>query len=98
MWLLVAREPRHDAPHWAGRRWLAALDAVFWPMVGVLLIDNAPVPLGISGLVLMAAALWVSGLRLHRALWANHRYWFTTWRWGRFSLALILLGVVLKWL
>ena len=28
MWLLVAREPRANAPHWTGRRWLAAIDAV----------------------------------------------------------------------
>jgi hypothetical protein len=28
MWLLVAREPRPDAPDWPGRRMLAALDAV----------------------------------------------------------------------
>jgi len=38
-----------------------------------------------------------SGLvRLHRALWVNHRYWFTTWRWGRVAAALLVVGAVLK--
>lgn len=98
MWLLVAREPRHDAPRWTGRKWLAAFDAVLWPMVGVLLILTAPVPLGIVGPVAIAVALLMSGVRLHRAIWANHRYWFTTWRWSSVALFLILLGAVLNWL
>ena len=38
MWLLVAREPRPDAPDWPGRRLLAAVDAVIWPLMWVLLI------------------------------------------------------------
>ena len=38
MWLLVAREPRPDAPDWPGRRLLAAIDAVAWPLMWVLLI------------------------------------------------------------
>jgi hypothetical protein len=29
-------------------------------------------------------------------VWVNHRYWFTTWRWGRISAALIVIGMVLK--
>ena len=46
MWLLVAREPRPDAPDWPGRRLLAAVDAVAWPLLWVLL--------GIGG----SACLW----------------------------------------
>ena len=42
MWLLVAREPRPDAPDWPGRRMLAAVDAVVWPLLWVLLIQHAP--------------------------------------------------------
>jgi hypothetical protein len=26
----------------------------------------------------------------------NHRYWFTTWRWGRVAAAMLLVGAVLK--
>jgi hypothetical protein len=26
----------------------------------------------------------------------NHRYHFTTWRWGRVALGLLLIGMVLK--
>jgi len=35
-------------------------------------------------------------MRLHRAIWNNHRYWFTTWRWDRIVGALLLMGEVLK--
>lgn len=39
----------------------------------------------------------LSGLgRLRRALWMNHRYQFTTWRWGRRLAALLLIGMVLR--
>ena len=38
MWLLVARGPRPDAPDWPGRRMFAAVDAVVWPLLWVLLI------------------------------------------------------------
>ena len=30
MWLWIARDPLPDAPYWAGRRWLAAIDAAVW--------------------------------------------------------------------
>ena len=50
MWQLVAREPRPDAPEWPGRRLLAAVDAVVWPLMWVLLIQHAPQPLGLIGL------------------------------------------------
>jgi hypothetical protein len=29
-------------------------------------------------------------------VWVNHRYWFTTWRWGRIAIALMVIGMVLK--
>ncbi len=96
MLLLVVREPLPDAPHWPGRRVLAALDAARWPILWVVLIRHAPQPVGLLGAVLVAVAP-LSGLgRLHRALWANHRYRFTTWRWGRMATALLLVGVVVK--
>jgi hypothetical protein len=34
--------------------------------------------------------------RLHRAIWLNQRYWFTTWRWGKVMAAMLLIGAVLK--
>ncbi len=96
MWLLITREPRPDAPDWPGRRLLAAVDAVMWPVLWVLLVRHAPQPVGLVGPFVMAIAV-LSGLgRLHRAVWMNHRYWFTTWRWGRVAAAMLLVGAVLK--
>jgi hypothetical protein len=96
MWLLVAREPRPDAPYWPGRRWLAAFDAALWPLLWVLLFSHVPKPVGIVGPFVAAVALLCALGRLHRALRLNHRYWFTTWRWGQMAAALMLLGVALK--
>jgi hypothetical protein len=96
MWLVVAREPKPDAPYWPGRRWLAAVDAAVWPLLWVLVITHAPKPVGLVGPFVAAVALLCALGRLHRALWVNHRYRFTTWRWGRFAAALLLMGAVLK--
>jgi hypothetical protein len=96
MWLLVAREPRPDAPYWPGRRWLAAFDAALWPLLWVLLFSHVSAPVGIVGPFVVAVALLCALGRLHRALWLNHRYWFTTWRWGQMAAALMLMGVALK--
>lgn len=96
MWLLVAREPRPDARYWSGRRWFAAIDAVAWPLVAVLLVYLAPKPVGIVGPMVVALAVLCALGRLHRAIWINHRYWFTTWRWGRIAVALMVVGWVLK--
>ena len=96
MWLLVAREPKPDAPYWPGRRLLAAVDAAVWPFLWVLVFSHAPKPVGLVGPLVAAVALLCALGRLHRALWVNHRYWFTTWRWGRIAAALLLIGVVLK--
>ncbi len=96
MWLLVAREPRPDAPDWPGRRLLAAVDAVAWPLMWVLLIREVPGPAGLVGPFVTALAVLFGLGRLHRALWVNHRYWFTTWRWGKVLGAMLLIGAVLK--
>lgn len=98
MWLLVAREPSQDAPHWAGRRSLAVLDAVVWPLAAALLIYLSNMPLGVFGLVLIAAVFLLSIARLRRAIWLNHRYRFSTWRWGGVVLGLLMVGAVLKML
>lgn len=96
MWLVVVREPRPDAPDWYGRRLLAAVDAVVWPALWVLLIRHVPGPVGLVGPFVTALAVLFGVGRLHRALWVNHRYWFTTWRWGRVAVAMWLVGAVLK--
>lgn len=96
MWLLVAREPRRDAPDWPGRRLLAVVDAVAWPVMWVLLIRHAPQLVGLIGPFVTALAVLLGLGRLHRALWVNHRYWFTTWRWGKVAAAMLIVGMVLK--
>lgn len=98
MWLLVAREPRQDAPQWLGRIGLAVLDAVVWPLGIVLLIYLSRLPLGVVGPVLMATALALSVARLRRAIWLNHRYRFTTWGWGEVVLGLMMVGAALQML
>ena len=37
-------------------------------------------PLGSSALWSLRLHSWFSAERIHRAVWVNHRYWFTTWR------------------
>ena len=96
MWVLFARAPPPDAPYWPGRRWLAAVDAVVWPgAVWYWLSQFA----GTGGLVLaLAMALLVvsMGRRLFTALLVNHRYRFTTWRWGRALGWMVVFGALLK--
>ena len=96
MWLFVIRERQPDAPDWPGQRLLAAVDAVAWPVMWVLLVRQAPEPVGVVGPFVTALAV-LSGIgRLQRALWVNHRYWFTAWRVGRMVAALLVIGAVLK--
>ena len=96
MWLVVAREPKPDAPYWPGRRVFAAVDATVWPLLWVLVFSHAPKPVGLVGPFVAAIALLCALGRLHRALWVNHRYWFTTWRWGKVLGAMLLIGAVMK--
>jgi hypothetical protein len=96
MWLVFARAPLPDAPFWHGRRVLAAVDAAAWPLVWVIVACNAPVAVGLVAPVVAAVALLSALGRMHRALCLNHRYHFTTWRWGRIVAALLLTGAVLK--
>ena len=96
MFLVFAREPPPDVPYWPGRRWFAAIDALAWPALWVMVIAKVPAPVGLFGAVAITWAVLVSLTRLRRALSCNHRYRFTTWRWGRLGLALIVFGGVLK--
>ena len=96
MKLLIAREPASDAPYWPGRRVLAAVDAAVWSLFWMLLFSHASKPVGLVGPFIAAVALLCALGRLHRALWVNHRYRFTTWRWGRVVAALLLIGAIMK--
>jgi hypothetical protein len=96
MWLLVAREPRPDAPDWPGRRLLAAVDAVIWPLMWVVLVRQVPGPAGLVGPFVTALAVLIGLGRLHRALRVNHRYCFTTWRWGKVLTSTLLICAVMK--
>ena len=96
MWMIFARTPYPDAPHWPGRRILAAVDAVAWPALWLLLLARAPVALGIVGHVAAGWVIWSGVPRLHRAVLANHRYRFTSWRWGRVVIGTLIFGALLK--
>ena len=96
MWILLAREAPPDAPAWLGRHWLAAVDALAWPLLWILLISRAPQPVGLIGPFFIAVAMMCAIGRLHRAVWVNHRYYFTTWRWGKVVAAMLVLGWVMK--
>lgn len=96
MWMLIAREPIPDAPYWPGRRWLAAIDAVAWPWFWVLVLQHMPGSKGMLVPFAVGVALLCAMGRLSRAVGANHRYRFTTWRWGRIAMGLIVIGAVMK--
>ena len=96
MWLLFARAPLADAPYWPGRRSWAALDALAWPAGWIWVITHAPFNTGLVGAVAVALAALTAVHRFRRAVWMNHRYRFTTWRWGRVLGALLLFGWMLK--
>lgn len=96
MWILMTRAPAPDAAYWPGRRALAALDAVLWPIVAILCLASVPGTKGVLmpvGSILVAVATL---LRLRTAVWSNWRYRFTTWRLLRIVIVLLLIGFALK--
>lgn len=95
MIVLMQREPRPDAPYWPGRRLLAALDAVGWPLGWVVLVHQYPQTAGLVVPVSIVAAL-CAFFRLCGAIFNNHRYWFTSWWVARFFALLALVGIVTK--
>lgn len=96
MWILFARAPLPDKPYWAGRRVLAALDALVWPAFAVLLLAQVPGAPGVFKPVVSALALLMALYRLNVAWFSNHRYRFTTWWLARVLVVLLLVGAVLK--
>jgi hypothetical protein len=96
MWVLFARAPPPDAPYWPGRRCLAAVDAVAWPFAAWYGLGPFA---GSGGLVVglaMALLIVSAARRLFTALLVNHRYQFTTWRWGRVLVGMLAVGAVLR--
>ena len=96
MWIMVERSPPPDAAYWPDRRWLAAIDAVGWPVAAWLLLSRVPGPAGV--LVPTAAGILalVALSRLRRAVWANHRYRFTTSKVVGVLAVLMFIGIVVK--
>jgi hypothetical protein len=98
MWVLFARAPPADAPYWPGRRALSALDAVLWPAAWIMVSTRLSLYAGLLGHVAVCLLVWAALSRLRTAVWVNHRYRFTTWRWGRAAVLLVVTGWLLKWL
>lgn len=96
MWIVLAREAEPDAAYWPGRRGLAALDAVLWPLLWLAGTASVMPSLGLVGPIIIVLALVSLVSRLRRAWWVNARYRFTTRRWGRGLALLVLCGVVLR--
>lgn len=96
MWILIPRLPTPDAPHWPGRRMLAAADAVIWPLAWAVWAARVSPHAGIVGPMVIALAALCAIRRTHRALWVNHRYFFTAWRWARLSLVLVIVATALR--
>jgi hypothetical protein len=96
MWMFIAREPSPEAPYWRGRRAMALVDALLWPLIGVLLLRHAVGFATVMGSVMLWALVGLALHRMSRAWWANSRYHFTTWRLAKVMLALLVLGAILK--
>ncbi len=96
MWILLPRLEPPDAPHWPGRRLLACADAVLWPLAWCVLATQIAPRAGIVGPMVIALAALCAARRIGRAVRLNHRYFFTTWRWGRLALCLLAVALVLK--
>jgi len=96
MALIFVRESRPNAHVWRGRRLLALLDAVAWPILWIFAVRQAPLETGLIGEVIVVSAVLIAALRSVKALSRNERYSFTTWRWGRFAVVIISVGLLLK--
>lgn len=96
MWFLYARAQVPDAPYWPGRRLLALLDAVVWPVLIATMVGSMSLPAGVVGLLAQALCALYAVRRSVRALWHNERYQFITWRCSVPLAALLAVGAVLK--
>lgn len=96
MWVIFARATPPDAVVWPGRRALAVVDAVAWPTAWAAFVLGLPVPGGVTGLFALALCAVSAFTRAHRAVAHNHRYHFTTWRWGRRLVFILAFGCAMK--
>lgn len=94
---LLTRKRRPDAVHWRGRRRLASLDALAWPTAWAAIIVLSPYRLGLVGAAALVLVMLSAVCRSRRAMWRNHRYRFSTVKWGRRLLWAVLISAVLKW-
>lgn len=96
MWLIFARAPLPDARVWPGRRALALVDALVWPVAWAAFVLGLPVSGGLAGQGVLALCAVAAVRRVHRAVMHNHRYHFTTWCWGRWPALVLAYGYALK--
>jgi hypothetical protein len=75
---------------------MAAIDALIWPVALMVLLSHLPVRTGVAGPTLTGVLMLFAALRLHRAVYCNHRYRFTTWRVARVLAVLLVIGIALK--
>lgn len=93
----MTRKQRPDTVYWRGRRLLALLDALAWPTAWVAIILLSPYRLGLIGATALVLLMFSAMRRSRRALWRNHRYRFSTVKWGRLLLWAVLISAILKW-
>lgn len=96
MLFVLHRSPKPDARQWTGRRWLALLDALFWPAAVIAVVAALPGHGGAVGAGAIVLCALFAASRTSRALFRNERYWFTTWRWAGMFAVLLATGVLLK--
>jgi hypothetical protein len=96
MWVIISRPSPPDVQVWPGRRVLAFVDAIAWPVAWAAWIIGLSVPLGLAGHVALAWCGIAAVRRAARAVGENHRYHFTTWNWGRWLVLALLFGCALK--
>jgi hypothetical protein len=96
MLILIPRPQQPDAVYWPGRRYAAAIDAIVWPVLWLVVLGLAPFETGVVGQLMVAVSLAAAPIRVGRAVWRNHRYRFTTLRWGRATAMLLVAGGALK--
>ena len=56
MWLLLTRKTPPDRPYWRGRRGMAMLDAVGWPLAWIVGVLHLPQHGGLVGAAIVAWA------------------------------------------
>jgi uncharacterized membrane protein HdeD (DUF308 family) len=96
MWIVLARRPAREMPYWVGRRWVAVLDAIAWPVLCVLCWHHFRAATGVVGTLLGATAVFAGLLRIQTAIWRNECYRFTTWLLGRILVTLLVFGLLFK--